>query len=401
MEKQQCRFSIKKVIPILVAQHQKIVPIFPEIDSMNLKRLHLMAVIGMLLTASHVVLFKFFTVADNEVEIYWRLGILTTHAILFIIQTLLFAIIIYVKSKKLKLTRPSIHALLTLSILSTILAGIALVSLDQLVTTAITPFLVICIIIALLYTIRPIVSIPLFLTTYLAYYFSIGLYQPNPAILLSNRVNGLSAIAIGAFLTLTIWRGNTRDILQKEFIAKQQQELEEKNNELALLAAVDGLTGLLNRRELDKSLSAVLADSNLNNRPLSLILLDIDHFKAYNDLYGHVHGDECLRRVASLLLQSVQPHADLVARYGGEEFVIILPNTSAEAARELSENIRAAIVALHIRNEGNPPLHLVSASFGVLTLHPPTDLDAPQILNEVDTLMYAAKAQGRNRVASA
>ena len=401
MEKRHRKQSLKQAISNLVDHQKKIVSILPEIDQMNLRRMHLMSIFGMLLAASHVVLFTYFTVADSDSEAFWRLGILTTHSILLSIQVLIFIITTFVRIRKIKLPRMYIHALIALAVVSVIAVGIALVSLDQLVTTAITPLLVICIFIAMLFTIRPMASVPLFLGTYVVYYFTIGLYQPDQAILLSNRVNGLTAVVMGMFLALVIWRNTTRDFLQKQFIAKQQKELEEKNNELALLAAVDGLTGLLNRRELDKSLKAVLEESNLNNRPLSLILLDIDHFKAYNDLYGHVHGDECLRRVASLLLQSVQPHADLVARYGGEEFVIILPNTSAEAARELSENIRAAIVGLHIRNEGNPPLQLVSASFGVLTLHLPTDLDAPQILNEVDTLMYAAKAQGRNRVASA
>jgi diguanylate cyclase (GGDEF)-like protein len=102
-----------------------------------------------------------------------------------------------------------------------------------------------------------------------------------------------------------------------------------------------------------------------------------------------------------LLLKSVQSPEALVARFGGEEFVIILPNTISEVARELAENIRIAIVELHIRNEGNPQLQLVSASFGVLTVIPPTDLNASQLLNEVDTLMYAAKTRGRNLVVSA
>lgn len=401
MEKRFQKRSIKKAISSPMAHCEDIFSILPEIDLMNLRRIQLMAVIGMLLTAAHVVLFTFFTVADSEAEIFWRLGIRMTHSILFIIQTLLFIVTSYVKRKKITPPRQFIHTLVTLSILSMIMAGIALVTLDQLVTTAITPFLVICIIIATLFTIRPLASIPVFLSTYLVYYFLIGLYQPNLAILLSNRVNGLTAVAIGSFLALSIWRTTTRDFLQKQFIAKQQQQLEEKNNELALLAAVDGLTGVLNRRELDKSLSAVLATSNLNKQPLSLILLDIDHFKAYNDLYGHVHGDECLRRVAGLLLQSVRSPKDLVARYGGEEFIIILPNAPAEVARELAESIRAAIVGLRIRNEGNPPLHLVSASFGVLTASLPTTLNASRILNEVDTLMYAAKNQGRNLVVSA
>jgi len=400
MRKQQQRFSMKKAIYNLVVLNQDIVPILPEIDQMNLHRMYLMSVLGMLLSASHVILFAFFTITTSSVEAYWRLGVLLTHSVLLGIQALIFGITTYVRIKNLKPSRRFIHMLVSLAILSIILAGIILVSLDQLVTTAITPFLVICIFVAMIFTIQPIVSIPLFLCTYLAFYFLIGLYQFNIAILLSNRVNGITSVVIGIFLSLSIWRGNTRNLLQKQFIAKQQQELEEKNAMLSHLATVDGLTGLLNRRELDTSLSNVLDDCNLTNRPLSLILLDIDYFKAYNDLYGHLHGDECLRSVARLLEQSVRSAGDLVARFGGEEFVIIMPNASNQEAKALAENIRAAIVALAIRHEGNPLLQVVSASFGVLTVRPPTSLNTAQILNEVDALMYAAKTRGRNLVVS-
>lgn len=400
MEKRHRKRFLKQAIFNLVDHQKEIVSILPEIDQMNLRRMHLMSIFGMLLAASHVILFAYFTIADSESEVFWRLGILTTHSILLSIQALIFIITTFVRIRKIKLPRSGIHALISVAVVSVIAVGIALVSLDQLVTTAITPLLVICIFIAMLFTIRPMASVSLFLGTYVVYYFTIGLYQPDQAILLSNRVNGLTAVLMGMFLALVIWRNTTRDFLQKQFIAKQQKELEEKNNELALLAAVDGLTGLLNRRELDKSLSVVLKESNLNHT-LSLILLDIDHFKAYNDLYGHVHGDECLRRVAGLLLKSVQSPEALVARFGGEEFVIILPGSPLQEAKELAENIRIAIVGLHIRNEGNPPLQLVSASFGVLTVKLPTTLNASQILNEVDTLMYAAKNQGRNLVVSA
>ncbi len=391
---------MKKVIHNLVSLNQDIVPILPEIDQINLHRMYLMSILGMLLSASHVILFAFFTITTSAIEAYWRLGILITHSVLLSIQALIFCITTYVRIKNLKPRGPFIHALVTLSILSIISAGIILVSLDQLVTTAITPFLVICICVAMIFTIQPIISISLFLCTYLTYYFLLGLYQFDLAVLLSNRVNGITSVAIGVFLSLSFWRGNTRNLLQKQFIAKQQQELEEKNTKLSLLAAVDGLTGLLNRRELDKSLDNLRDDCNLTNRPLSVILLDIDYFKAYNDLYGHLNGDECLRSVAKLLVKSVQSDGNLVARFGGEEFVIIMPNASSQEAKVLAENIRAAIVALTIRHEGNPPLQVVSASFGVLTVIPPTTLNTSQILNEADTLMYAAKTRGRNLVVS-
>lgn len=401
MEKQHRKLSLKELISNLVAHHQDIVPILPEMDQMNLRRLHLSSAIAVLLTFSAVILFSYFTVAESESELFWQKGIVTTHLTLLVIQAGIHITTVLIGYKKRTPARTLLHIILTLSILSILAAGIALVSLDQLVTNAITPFLIICVIITMLFSMRPILSISLLLATYLGYFFSIDIFQKNPAIVLSNRVNGLSAVAIGLFLALSIWRNTTRDFQQKQFIARQQKELEEKNNELALLAAVDGLTGLLNRRELDKSLKAVLEESNLNHKPLSLILLDIDHFKAFNDLYGHVHGDECLRRVAGLLLKSVQSPGALVARFGGEEFVIILPGIPLQEAKELAENIRLAIVELNIRNEGNPLLQLVSASFGVLTVIPPTELNASQLLNEVDTLMYAAKARGRNLVVSA
>ncbi len=155
------------------------------------------------------------------------------------------------------------------------------------------------------------------------------------------------------------------------------------------LAAADGLTGVANRRTFDARLPAELARAIRNRRPLSLVLLDVDHFKRLNDTFGHQTGDETLQRVAGALQASART-VDLVARYGGEEFVLVLPDTDRAGAYEVAERLRATLEAM----TAEPT---VTASFGVASF-PATALDPAALISAADEALYAAKQFGRNRV---
>jgi diguanylate cyclase len=372
-----------------------------ELLTINFRRIQLTTLAGSLLTFSHSILFSFFTSTKNEAEEFWRLGILTVHSVLTIILIGIGVSCLVIRKKQEKTQRIAIQSLMFIEIIAILAAGVLLVSLDQIVTTSITPFLVICIILSMIFIVRPFVQTMLFAMTYGLYSLLIGIYQTDPAILLSNRVNGLSAVVIGAVLSIFIWRNTTKNLQQQHFIAKQQQELEAMNNQLALLAAYDSLTGLYNRREFDSSLLTGILKANQYQQHLSLILLDLDHFKSYNDLYGHVHGDECLRRIAEVLRSSVKNSEEVVARYGGEEFIIILPNMPPKEAQEKAQNLSKNILELNIKHKGNPQVQVISASFGVLTVTPPISLSPTEIVNQADKLLYAAKEGGRNMVVSA
>ena len=148
-------------------------------------------------------------------------------------------------------------------------------------------------------------------------------------------------------------------------LRKLQSELEESNEELQKLSSLDGLTGIANRRRLDEFLQSECLRSARDNNILSLLLIDIDFFKPYNDNYGHLAGDGCLRKVATALSDIVNRPADLVARYGGEEFGVILPNTDTKGASKLAETLCKKIKALAILHEHSEAGKYVTISIGV------------------------------------
>lgn len=157
----------------------------------------------------------------------------------------------------------------------------------------------------------------------------------------------------------------------------------------------DGLTGLPNRRSFDECLEHEWRRGARLASPLSLILLDIDHFKQFNDLYGHLAGDDCLRRVATGLA-SVGRSIDFIGRYGGEEFVCLLPHTDAEGATQVARRLREAVNGLAIAHKGSPVASGVTVSMGVATGVPRLDLPTDTLLESADRMLYEMKANGRD-----
>lgn len=189
-----------------------------------------------------------------------------------------------------------------------------------------------------------------------------------------------------------------REALEDQ-LRRARIKLEQQNEELQVLADSDGLTGMANRRHFESTLSAERERARRNGQPCSLILLDVDHFKKYNDRYGHVAGDECLRLVAQAIESATRRPTDLAARYGGEEFAVILPDTDLEGACLVAEHIRNAIGGLCIAHADSPFGH-VSASLGVFTARPAQDdCTASSWVEAADALLYQAKTAGRNRAA--
>ena len=181
-------------------------------------------------------------------------------------------------------------------------------------------------------------------------------------------------------------------------VTERTAALEAANRQLAQISMTDGLTGLANRRRFDEALAAEWARARRNGQPLALILIDIDYFKPYNDHYGHLAGDACLRQVATVLRAHVRRPGDLVARYGGEEFAGIAADTGAPGALRLAETTRAALEALALPHEPSP-MGRVTASFGVAVMVPDGNAGPEELLRLADEALYRAKAEGRNRVA--
>jgi diguanylate cyclase (GGDEF)-like protein len=181
--------------------------------------------------------------------------------------------------------------------------------------------------------------------------------------------------------------------------------LETANQRLRRLVAVDPLTGIANRRQFDRVLDREVRRVRREQRPLSLIFLDLDEFKHFNDTYGHVHGDEVLRRVARLLDESFRRGGDLVARYGGEEFAVILPGVDAHRAGLYAERLRRRIWRMAISCGPGESAERITISGGVAAIAPGTigchDSAPDALLRAADQALYKAKCQGRNRIAMA
>jgi len=184
-------------------------------------------------------------------------------------------------------------------------------------------------------------------------------------------------------------------------LVQVSEELETANAELQRLACVDGLTDLVNRRELDGSLDRETRRCARHRLPLSVVMADIDHFKAYNDEYGHLAGDDCLRRVAAALRGQLRRSADIPARYGGEEFCIVLPETDESGAMHVAERLRLKVEALGIAHAPRVEPNRVTLSLGVAACIPESGADPKRLVQRADHALYQAKQQGRNRVALA
>lgn len=187
----------------------------------------------------------------------------------------------------------------------------------------------------------------------------------------------------------------SRNITERKLV---EQQLQEANLLLQELSMKDGLAGVWNRRAFDARLEIKWSRALANQTPLSLILLDIDYFKAYNDTYGHQEGDDCIRKVATAIDKILKLTGRKVFRYGGEEFGILLPETDHASAVDLAERIRAAIADLQLpHSESNIAEH-VTISLGLATIIPTSSDSAVQFIETADQALYKAKQEGRNRV---
>jgi diguanylate cyclase (GGDEF)-like protein/PAS domain S-box-containing protein len=178
-----------------------------------------------------------------------------------------------------------------------------------------------------------------------------------------------------------------------------RKELEDK---LAALATLDGLTGIGNRRRFDERLQEEWDRARREDTLLSLLLIDVDHFKKFNDEYGHQAGDACLQSIAQVLAKQARRPADLAARYGGEEFALILPNTDAAGCEQVSDSLRGALHDLAISHALNPPSKLVTVSLGGATVRPssvPKSLESSSLIAAADQALYLAKGSGRDQLA--
>jgi len=212
-----------------------------------------------------------------------------------------------------------------------------------------------------------------------------------------NSIIGLSALgaALGAH-AIRVAALRRRSKILEELVAKKTKELEEANKKLEELSLTDPLTGVANRRHFEKVLDLEWRRCMRSKQPLSLVMIDIDYFKLYNDTYGHVKGDICLKKVAEVLKENLKRAGDFVARYGGEEFVVILPNTDIRGACFLAETFRTKVEEMKIPHEKSKVSKYLTISLGVASIVPDENSSYEELLKSADEALYRAKQKSRN-----
>ncbi len=203
------------------------------------------------------------------------------------------------------------------------------------------------------------------------------------------QTSGLAGLLMCIYLLVSVLK-------KMEFNARR--ELRDANTKLERQAATDGLTGIPNRHCFDGVLAREWSRHERSELPLSVAMIDADFFKAFNDEYGHLAGDECLRAVARAIRASVRRPSDFCARFGGEEFAVVLPNTDAEGAIRVAE-----MICMHVRNAAIPHprsgvSRFVTVSIGLATIVPSSDRTRQEFLHDVDMALYRAKESGRNQI---
>ena len=225
----------------------------------------------------------------------------------------------------------------------------------------------------------------------------LGHGAPRAMLLLENR------LARGAFTTdrldaVTLIAGQLAVSFDNALLyASLERKVAERTEALEQLSITDPLTGLANRRRFAEVIEAEWERSLRQQLPIGVAMIDVDHFKSYNDHYGHILGDACLRQIATALQQGIRQHVDLVGRYGGEEFVIILPGADIDIVRAVAERVRSAVAALQERHEG-ASAGVVTVSIGVAAFVPSAHTTPEHLIRAADAALYEAKRSGRNQV---
>jgi len=332
------------------------------------------------------------TTPANPIEQTWHTAILVTYTCLAAVLIFLRAIIFFVRKREKKYFL--LLAVQWTGVAVFLASGIALVTIDQMITTNITPFFLMCIAVAIFFLMRPVYSIPLFSIVLLGFYWAIGLTQPNPAVLLSNRINGVAAVSTAIILSVILWRNAVVNILQEYQLAAQQEELEDKNRLLERYAYYDHLTGLCNRRLFRAFFDKEIPFLKRTEKPACLMLIDVDFFKNINDIYGHPMGDRVLTQLAKLL-ESKLRESDIISRWGGEEFLCLLRETSQKEGLETAERLREAVARESFGDETHPIA--IAVSIGIALIDGSADDCFEVGYRFADSALYEAKRDGRNR----
>ena len=235
--------------------------------------------------------------------------------------------------------------------------------------------------------IEPFISFFIYSFTHLVFLALLPYYQKSPDLLFENYLNTTTLVIMSFAISFTKYKKQEQDFKNRKILHENSEELkrinkelEEANKKLKILSQYDGLTGIFNRQTFDAKIKEEWNRCKRHSIPLSLIMADIDHFKSFNDNFGHQTGDNCLKLVAGILSECARRSSDVVARYGGEEFVILLPYIKKDKAYELAERMRKRVEELNI-----------TISSGVNTIIPSDESSVKEFIENTDKALYIAK----------
>jgi len=346
----------------------------------------------------HILLFWLALANDGEqitdLVYLWRIAIITSHSIMAVLALTAALLTLYIRKNNQQQSKLAIH-LPVIVAFTYLLFGAVICIFDQLITAAITPYLIANIAVAIGIILKPQISLIIYPFVYLLFYLIVPSTQTDSELLLSVRVNAITAAAIGLALSLIIWRTNIINIIQNNLISRQKEELEKKNTQLENLVRTDMLTGLYNRMRFTEFVEMEAARTKRTGENSSLIFMDLDNFKKVNDNYGHPSGDTVLKWIAGVIKGQLRS-TDILARFGGEEFAILLPDTSVEGACIVAEKVRSAIENCSF--PGKMEDLKMTASFGVAPLKTDEVDSFNTAYKNADAALYRAKQGGRNRI---
>lgn len=364
-------------------------------SEINRLRLTWVLSIFVIIHLAHIALFWPYSVGEVGDRDLWRNGIITAHAILLLIGVGILLLQALARKKGITWLLSILPNIVGLTYL---LGGGALAVIDQRVTASITPMITAAIGVAVVILIPPTITLINYGVALVAFLIGVTWVQTNPDIVLTTRVNAISATGLGIGLAILQWWNHAQSMRQRRRIDEQQAELEAKNRELTRLATTDHMTGLLNRAQFWVEGGRAVLNMQGRDQTVCLVMFDVDYFKRINDTYGHPVGDTILTELAEMMTKMLGP-STLMSRLGGEEFAMLLVGASVQEGFDTAERLRATI-ADHPFSAGRSSVH-VTASFGVAQVATGSNEGLDNCYRAADQALYLAKNSGRNCVRTA
>lgn len=348
-----------------------------QLSILNVERIKLFAMLNAILFVL-LIIGDLYRLEEPPGIGHYRLLYLHISSLVFLSVIALSAAII-LKLKTVRITKAANVLVITCAVFVLVIGNLISLSYPYGVISA---YVISCFAVSSILYLTPKQSTVLFSINHLVFITGQTLTQDNIHMLNAVYINGTIALLFVWFTSITIYNTRVKDFLNNKIIENISNQ--------------DGLTGVANRRQFDNTLLLECNRALRTKQPLALILLDIDFFKLYNDNYGHLAGDQVLKKVAAALAKTTKRSGDMVARYGGEEFAVILPNTDKNGALRVAERLRIAVLELKIDHKYSLVSEFLTISLGVSSMIPDNQFCPEDLISQADKAMYEAKACGRN-----